>query len=650
MALAAMLTLAPAVAAKKKDPDKLPVSRILDLHYGDVLFWFYQGESFEALTRLTAYDAWKRIPNHEGESQLLLGGLFLELGLHNEAGQRFEKLLTAKVPASVRNRAWFYLAKVWYARGYYDRAEQALRGISGVLQPDLEAERQHLFANVLMRQGKFSEAEAVLRNWQGPDLWTAYARFNLGVALVRQNQLDKAESILGAVGALESSRAELLALRDKANLALGFAFLQAKQPEKARTALQRVRLNGSQSNKALLGLGWAEEALGNHREALTPWLELRSRNLLDSAVQESYLAVPYAFAKLEATAQSAEYYEQAVQSFEAESRNLDEAIARIRSGQMLDGILAKEADGARYGWFWQLKQVPDAPESRYLYAVMAGHDFQEGLKNYRDMSYLDATLTRWNGSVEAFGDMIATRDRAFEELIPQAEALLAAQPVAPLTKRRDDLRESLEQAQRAGDVALLGTTEQRAQWARVQAVEQALAALPNDESTAEQRAKLRLVKGVLYWRLNQDFRARVLGSRKELVEADTALAESNERFSRLAGMRDQVGGNRAVFAQRLEALQQRLTALHARLDASRRQQSGYLAELGAGELTMQQERLGTYQLQARYALASIYDKASTPVAVEKKAPAGEPAADGEQPVDESATETPAPASQPEPAP
>ena len=44
-------------------------------------------------------------------------------------------------------------------------------------------------------------------------------------------------------------------------------------------------------------------------------MELRNRNLLDAAVQESYLAVPYAFGKLNANAQAAEYYEHAVESF-----------------------------------------------------------------------------------------------------------------------------------------------------------------------------------------------------------------------------------------------------------------------------------------------------------------------------------------------
>jgi hypothetical protein len=644
----AMLAAQPAQAAKKKDPDKLPVTRVLDLHYGDVLFWFYQGESFEALTRLLAYEAWNRIPNHEGESQLLLGGLYLELGLHNEAGQRFEALLTPKVPVNVRNRAWFYLAKVWYARGYDDRAERALGNISGSLQPALEAERQLLLANVLMREGRFADAEKLLTSWKGPDVWTAYARFNLGVALVRQNQLERADAILTGVGTLDSDRSELLALRDKANLALGFAFLQAQQPEKARAALQRVRLNGPQSNKALLGLGWADTALGRYRDSLTPWMELRSRNLLDSAVQESYLAVPYALAKLDATAQAAEYYEQAMTSFEEESKRLDAAVLRIRSGEMLDGILAREADGARYGWFWQLKQVPDAPESRYLYAVMAGHDFQEGLKNYRDMSYLDGTLTRWEGSIEAFNDMIATRDTALAQRLPQADALLAAQPLPPMIARRDAFNAQLEGAQRTGDVSLLGTTTERAQWQKVLAIEQAIAAQPADDSNAEQRAKLRLIKGVLYWRLNQQFKARMLDGRRQLQALETDLQESSERFDRLAGIRDQAGANRQEFTTRLTAMAARLNSLHARLKDTRTLQATYLAELGVRELQQQQERLGTYQVQARYSLAAIYDKAATPDLPAKK-PAAEPAA--AEPATEAAPAiTPMPTPAPEPRP
>ena len=55
--------------------------------------------------------------------------------------------------------------------------------------------------------------------------------------------------------------------------------------------------------------------------------DLRDRNLLDAAVQEAYLAVPYAFMKLGANSQAAQYYEQALSSFDSEQKRIDEAIA-----------------------------------------------------------------------------------------------------------------------------------------------------------------------------------------------------------------------------------------------------------------------------------------------------------------------------------
>ncbi len=503
----ALLAAQPAHAAGKNQ-DTLPETKVQDLHYGDVLFYFYQEDDFEAITRLNAYEQWGLLSHHHDESQLLLGGLYLSLGLHNEAGARFEQLLTPQTPAGVRNRAWFYLAKVWYARGYLDRAEQAIRQVQGRLPVSLEAEKQHLFANILLRQGHFQEAAGLLRSWKGPADWTAYAQFNLGVAFVRDGKLAEAAPFLTQVGTMQTRRSELLALKDRANLALGFAYLQANEPQPALAALERVRLKGPYSNKALLGTGWARAALGQYQEALVPWIELQGRDMLDAAVQESYLAVPYAFGKLDAAAQSAEYYEQAVASFDAEGVKLDEAIGRIQSGNMLDTLLGSDKD-SHYGWFWQLRNVPDAPESRYLYTVLAGHDFQEGLKNYRDLSYLGKTLDRWADSMEAFENMIDTRERAYAGRLPKTDALLAEGIADKYQRARNELDGRLSTIEAAGDVAALGSPEERDQWARIQHLEAALADLPNDEENAALRERLRLLKGVLYFRLNDSFKARM---------------------------------------------------------------------------------------------------------------------------------------------
>jgi hypothetical protein len=615
--LLASLTLAITVAAsgpaaaRRHDPEKLPVTRIRDLHYGDVLFYLYQDDDFEAITRLTAYQHWNLIPHHEDEGQLLLGGLYLSLGMHNEAGERFQTLLTKDVPTGVRNRAWFYLAQVWYARGYLDKAEDALGRIQGKLSPELEAQKVQLYANVLMYQGKFDEAIRLLVLWKGSPTWSAYARFNLGVALVRQKRLADADPFLTAVGTMYAESTELLALKDRANLALGFAELQADQPARAKAALERVRLNGPYSNKALLGTGWADAALGDYKAALNPWMELRGRNLLDAAVQESLLAVPYAFGKLSANAQSAEYYETAVQSYDAETVRIDDAITRIRSGSLLEQVISSEKD-SRYGWFWQLKKIPEAPESRYLYSVLAGHDFQEGLKNYRDLVYMSHTLDKWGDSMEAFGDMIDTREHAYAERLPRVDALLASGAVEKLAQRKLDLESRVNGIDGEKDVAALGSPEERDQWARLQRLEAALAAAPDDQERSELKDRLRLVKGVLYFRLNDSFRARMWQQRRTIKDLDLALHEAQNRWIRVERARQSVPTNNGEFATRVAALKTRIDALQTHLVAAEQKQSDYLGQVAVVELEQQKNRLETYQVQARFALATMYDRAANP--------------------------------------
>ena len=606
----ALLVGAPgAQAASRADPDKLPVTRIRDLHYGDVLFYVYQDESFEAITRLNAYDHWKLLPDHQAESQLLLGGLYLSLGLHNEAGRRFETLLTPDIPVGVRNRAWFYLGKVWYARGYLDQAEHALRQVSGRLNPQLEAERQLLLANILMRESKFAEAAEQLEAWKGPADWTVYARFNLGVALVRQGRLAEAAPYLDVAGTVDTESQEMLALRDRANLALGFAYLQASKPSEAKSALERVRLNGPYSSKALLGTGWADAALGDFQGALTPWLELRSRSLLDSAVQESYLAVPYAYAKLNANGQAAGEYEKALTSFDDETAQIDASIARVRGGGMLDALLGDPKDRYR-GWFWQLTNVPQAPESRYLYSVLAGHDFQEGLKNYRDLGFLSGTLDRWSGSMDAFDDMIDARNRAYADRAPRADALLATSRPDEMLRRHAELVSRLDEVARTADFAALGSPEERKQWAKLQTLEADLAAAPHDAANDDLRERLRLVKGVLYFRMSGSFKAREWEQRKDLRALEAAVREAQNRWVRLSDARKSVTGDTGVFETRLSELRERITSLQARLAAASREQNAYLERLAISELNAQKERVETYQVQARFALATIYDRVS----------------------------------------
>jgi lipopolysaccharide biosynthesis regulator YciM len=624
--LGGLLTSPAALAKHKAEPPKpagLPRVVVQDLHYGDVLFHFYAGDDFEALTRLEAYQHWQRMPHHEGDADLLAGGLYLSLGMHNEAGRIFADLLTDRVPVSVRNEAWFYLGKIWYARGYYDRSEQALNNIIGELAPTLEGERQHLLVNVLMRQNRYDEAATRLANWHGPPDWMAFARYNLGIAQVGQNRMGEAAQNLTAVGTMHAVGTEMQTLRDKANLALGYAWLQANNPSAAQTALNRVRLTGPYATRALLGVGWADAELGQYKDALTPWTELHGRSLLDAAVQESYLAVPYAYAKLKANAQAAEYYEAAIKSFQDESRLIDTAVTRIGSGHMLDDMLGKDKAAHQLGWFWQLKQLPDAPESRYLYALLADNDFQEGLKNYRDLGYLGGTLDEWGGNLDAFRDMVDTRREAYAERLPRTDALLAKNPTGDMLAERTAIDTRLTAIETGADVAALGDPKERDQWAKVRQLESA-ASDPGGELAGD-RDKIKLMKGVLFWQLDAQFKERTYTERRELRALDAQLNLAQNRWVRVQKARGSVPSNTDEFAARINELATRIAQLKGQLAQSTQQQQQYLEQLASQALLEQKDRLAEYQVQANFALADIYDRASSPPPAPEAAPSDQDA-------------------------
>ncbi len=394
---------------------------VKDPHFGEVLFFFFQEDYFSALTRLMTAQHFGRVPHHGDEAELLRGGMLLSYGLHQEAGRIFQALIDAGAPPPVRDRAWFYLAKIRYQRGYAAEAEDAIARVRGPLPGDLEDERLVLHAVLLLRRQQYPEAIAMLRRASRRSAWAAYGRYNLGVALIRAGERDAGVQLLDEIGREGARGEELAALRDKANVALAYAFLQNDAPARAEPYLERVRLNGLLSNKALLGLGWSHAALNEYERALAPWMELADRPMEDTAVQESLLAVPFALGKLGAYRQSLGRYERALDAYTREIARLDEAIAAIRRGALVENIL-RENPGEESGWFWRVRQLPDTPESRYLAELLASHDFQEGLKSYRDLRFLARNLDAWTQSIGVYRDMLAPRRQGFAERLPRVVA------------------------------------------------------------------------------------------------------------------------------------------------------------------------------------------------------------------------------------
>ncbi|MCB1842409.1 MAG: hypothetical protein KDI09_05555, partial [Halioglobus sp.] len=151
--------------------EALPPTVIKDPYYGEVLFDFYQEDYFPAIVKLLAAQKESRLPNHDAEAELLLGGLYLSYGQHRRAADIFQRLLASGADASVRDRTWFFLARIWHQRGYNDEAQSALNKVQGDLPGAMEAERRMLLAQVLIDKGEHRQAIDLLDRWRDRTEW-----------------------------------------------------------------------------------------------------------------------------------------------------------------------------------------------------------------------------------------------------------------------------------------------------------------------------------------------------------------------------------------------------------------------------------------------------------------------------------------------
>jgi septal ring factor EnvC (AmiA/AmiB activator) len=115
---------------------------------------------------------------------------------------------------------------------------------------------------------------------------------------------------------------------------------------------------------------------------------------------------------------------------------------------------------------------------------------------------------------------------------------------------------------------------------------------------------------VLNWRLQSDGRERAWRTGRGLRELDAQLFDTRTRYRAVTEAMAAVPERNEEFTARIASLQPQLGDLVQRVAAARLRQGEYLASLAVGELEAQKARLAEYSVQAGYALAALYDRAT----------------------------------------
>lgn len=612
--ISSWLLVSSALAASTTAPEELK-----DLYFGETLYYAFQEEWFDAIARLDT-----ELTLHHGLDQPELDSLYIHVGLaefavgdfelayrmHQRAGRAITAVINGNVAEEVRNEALFRLAKIYFQKNQPVNAQHALDRISGTVPEGTRDDLIFLRSQVHMATGRFGEAVTLLLKLENRQSLEGFTGYNLGIALLMAGQEKAGQRSLDLNGKIRSKDSATLAIKDKSNLVIGDILLGKNDFSGAKEVLDRVRLEGPFSNRALLGSGWADASVEQFEQALIPWSLLLEREVTDLAVQEALLAVPYAYGKLGVYSKAALLYGSALKSFGEEVDKLGTSIKSIREGKFLRALVREELKQDA-NWVIKLREIPETPETYYLLDLMASHDFQESLKNYLDLEQLRRKLENWNGDLDAFAEIIEKRRTYYQPLLPEIDAkfrLLDSQMRLRL-EQRERIENRLQTMLIAPRPDYLATVDERISRERIIQLEQMLSA---DTTAASDHVASRIQRlhGVLDWNIHTGYDQRLTEAYQNLHDLNQVIDKLHQQYNSFVRIRQAATQSYQGYDQSIRRQRIRITAAAQQLTTLMARQGHMLEVLAVSELTRRRDRLEEFQVKARFAMADSFDRAA----------------------------------------
>lgn len=608
-----------------------------DLYFGEVLYYAYQDLHFEALARLdielsqyheldeSELDPFRQ---HAGQAEFSVGDIELQYRMSQRAGKAIEAVLGDGIDLATRNVAALQLARMFYKKNdpqstLYaldlireepdkSRYEEkySLDALRGKEPETFKTDAAYLRALASIDTGQFSQAAEILKTLEKEETLEGFVLYNLGIALIQSGQEEEGLKVMDELGNIETDDSGLLTLKDKTNIKLAYRYLDKAKPKQAKKYFQRVRLDGPYSNKALLGAGWVAVAEGQFDRALVAWSILHKREETNNSVQESLMAVPYAYGKLQAYGKSANLYKHAMDVFAKEIERMDDSIKSIRKGKFLTALLDVKSDMDK-NWVVNLRALPDTPETRYTLELMASNDFQESYKNYKDLAVLRHHIEKWLADLRVYEEMIDIRRAYQEPILPVVEKefkKIDARMKLRL-EQRDNLATKIKNMLISPRPEYLATSTERQAIDNITALKEIIATNPgmvNDEIIS----RVNRLQGVLQWRIKSEYDQRLTDAYNNLVALDKIIAKLKITYNSFIRTRQSATQSYEGYTIPIRQARTRLFSVQRKLKGVMAKQGRIIETMAINELDRRRKRLEDYQIKARFALAESYDRAT----------------------------------------
>ena len=168
-----------------------------DLYFGEALYYAFQEDWFDAIARLDTelaqhheLDEPERdtLYYHVNQAEFAVGDFELAYRMHQRAGRAITAVIEGNVEEPVRNEAIFRLARIYFQKDQPLNALYAIERIQGDYPPEISEDLHFLRAQILMANGRFSEAAHILKDLHDDERHEGFSTYNLGVALLRDGK------------------------------------------------------------------------------------------------------------------------------------------------------------------------------------------------------------------------------------------------------------------------------------------------------------------------------------------------------------------------------------------------------------------------------------------------------------------------------
>ena len=598
-----------------------------ELIYNEVLFKLYQGHYFPAIRRLLTAEKENRLTSNKDEYELLLGGLYLSFGMDDEADEIFKRNLSGDDLRLLRNQALFQLAKIQYQHGLYEKAEKTLKRVQSQLSPAQQEERLLMHGRLLLLRDKYHWSIARLRKIKNHSEWAIYGRYNLAIALLKLQENRRGQKLLEAIGQMEAKTEDMRSLRDRANLALGFWFLENKKNGHALRVLKRVRLNSPATSMGRLGTGWAYARQAKYQSALSAWKPLLEQDISEPAAQEVLLATAYAYLKLGGERQALDHYQQAIRLYQKEIAQLEKEITSLKSGTFFNNAKGHLAQPNTEWLNWAISQSVNPTKSSFT-SLLKNQLFISSLDNLLDLLFLKQNLLLW--SIEWDGVRAALKDSSRQQIKSrlstiekeqerlQSRLSRSAQLARTNSGSVDSLelstpshvrsyREMLFNIDGMGDNRHIATGDEKILMRAREATLNKIRKFSKQDNSGKRDYPL--FKRALKWQDETGSRHNLSLAQKMLANIELKLSETGKRRDAILMLLQAEKSDIRPYDEPIAKAATRIARLRPKVDSVLKSQTDRLTAMAISELHIQKRRLEGYLVRAHFRTARIQDRA-----------------------------------------